>query len=130
METSASKVADGGMRIPCTSSTFIRAWLEVMRPIHRLTPKEMDVAAELIKRRYDLTKGISNPALIDKVLFNKETKDSIITKVGITDSHYKMVLHKLRQNGVIDGKKINPRYLPDWTPGKPFRWMFIFENEN
>lgn len=124
------KVADGGMIIPCKSSAFIRSWLEVMRSVHKLSKKEMDVAAALINYRFELAKSISDQSLIDKVLFSKETKEVIIQRENITADHFKMILHKLRENKVIIGKTVNPRYLPDFVPGKPFRWLFIFQNEN
>ena len=108
------KMADGGMIIPCKSSAFIRSWLEVMRSVHKLSKKEMDVAAALINYRFELAKSISDQSLIDKVLFSKETKEIIIQ----------------RENKVIIGKTVNPRYLPEFVPGKPFRWLFIFQNEN
>ena len=124
------KMADGGMTIPCKSSAFIRNWLEVMRPVHKLSKKEMDIAAALINYRFELAKSISDQSLIDKVLFSKETKEVIIQRENITADHFKMILHKLRENKVIIGKTVNPRYLPDFVPGKPFRWLFIFQNEN
>lgn len=132
MNTPAAKqkIADGAMTIPCTSATFIRNWLEVMRPVHKLSNREMDVAACLINKRYELKKKVNDPLLVDKVLFDRETKNAIIKELDITNSYFKMVLHELRKNNVIIGERVNPKYLPDFTPGKPFRWMFIFKNED
>lgn len=129
-QTQERKIAvDGAMRIPCKSSEFIEAWLEVMRPIHRLSPKEIEIAAAIIKKRNEFAQSVSDKSLINKLLFNKETKESIVRETNITMTHFKTILHKLRDKGLINGNMINPIYLPDWSPGRPFRWMFIFENE-
>lgn len=124
------KLADGGIVIPCTSDTFIRAWLEIMHPLHRLSNREMDIAAEIIKRRYRLAEGVSDSQLInvDKVLFSKDEKASIAKALGITPQFFRTTLQRLRACGIVQGNTVNPKYLPDWTPGKPFRWLFIFKN--
>ena len=131
MESSAKgkKVADGGMKIPCKSSEFIRAWLEIIRSVHKLTPKEMDVAAKLIEKRFELARDIKDQALIDKALFDKSTKGEIARASGVSMQHFKMVLHRLRERGIVVGNTVDMKYLPDWQPGKRFRWLFVFENE-
>ena len=120
---------DGLTIVPTSSKNFLRAWLEVMRPLHGLTQKEMDFAAILLQFRYDIAKKVSDPAMVDTILFDKEKKEDIANAAGISQSYMKMFLKRLRANGVIEGKRISLKYLPDWTPGKPFRWLFVFENE-
>ena len=132
MEQTAEKrkQADGGMVIPCKSSEFIRSCLEVMRPIHKLSSREMDIAAIILGRRYVIAEDTQNKENIDKILFNKDTKKSIAAEAGITMDHFKIVLHKMRKNDVIRGNSFNPIYTPEWHPGKTFRWVFVFRNDN
>lgn len=134
-ETVSRKPAiDGMVIVPTTNSNFIRTWLEVMRPFHHLTSKEMDFAAVMLEKRYEIASKIANPdknqAMIDRLLFDDETKEAIRTKVGITKSHMQVILHKMRTSGVIEDKKFSENYIPTWTPGKPFRMAIIFKNEN
>ena len=129
-EPSKKKVADGGMVIPCTSDTFIRAWFEVMRPIHKLPQKEMEIAAHIIKKRFALAEGVADKNLvnIDRLLLNKEGKQELCEELGVTPAYLRQVLSNLKRREVLIGDAVNPKYLPSWEPGKPFRWVFIFEN--
>ena len=124
------KVADGGMVIPCTSDTFIRAWLEVLRPIHKLSYREMNIAAHIINKWFILSREVKNREVInvDRLLLNKEGRKELCEELGITPTYLRMVLATLKRREVLIGDKINPKYLPNWEPGRPFRWVFIFEN--
>ena len=73
---------DNIVRIPSTTDTIFRRWLEFLSPFHHLTGREMDVATALLKERYALSKVISandllenkiNPRLIPNI---KEEKDT------------------------------------------------------
>ena len=127
--TEKKKLVDGGMVVPNRNSEFIRAFLEITKPYHKLSAREMDVAAVFIRRRYTIAAETSNADHIDKILFNKDTKKSVAAEAGITMDHFKTVLYKMRKHNVIQGNIINPTYLPNWQQGKPFRYMFIFNND-
>ena len=130
MNKDSVKLVDGATKIPNTSDEFIRTWLEIMRPIHKHTPTEMDFTAVLLKKRYEIAEKVDDPALVDKILFDEETKEIIRSEANISVSYMKIILHKLRQSGIIVEKRINLKYFPKWERGKPFRWMFIFKNED
>ncbi len=125
-----SKLVDGVVVIPTDNNSFFRAWLQVMRPIHKLTPKEMDFFAIMLKKRAKIASEIKDSFIIDSLLFKEESKAEMLKEAGITDSHMKIILHNLRKNNVLINKRVNPRYIPDWEEGKPFRLMFIFKNES
>ena len=64
----AKGVADNVIRIPCkASSNFFRHWFQFLTPFHHLTDREMEVAACLVKHRYELSKVILDNDLLDKV---------------------------------------------------------------
>ena len=123
------KSIDGITVVPTSSRDFLRAWLEVMRPLHGLTPKEMDFAAVLLQFRYNIAKKVEDPAMVDTILFNKDKKDEIAKAAGISTSYMKILMNRLRTAGLIKNRRFVSQYTPDWTPGKPFRWLFIFKNE-
>ena len=75
MNKDTSKLIDGVTVIPNKSKEFIRIWLEIMKPFHKLTPTEMDFTAFLLMKRYEIAKEIKDPAMIDKILFDEETKE-------------------------------------------------------
>ena len=120
--------AMGVTRIPNRDDEFFRAWLEVMRPLHNLASKEMDFAAAFLKKRYEIAKGTSDSRLVDKVLFDAETKKSVAKSIGISYSYMQYIFKKMRECGMIEGKSINWQFLPAYKEGEPVRWVFIFEN--
>ena len=118
----------GVTTIPNNDDEFFRAWLEVMRPLHNLASKEMDFAAAFLKKRYELAKTMTDSRLIDRVLFDSETKSAVANSLGISYSYMQYILKKMRECGMIKEKRINPQFLPAYESGKPLRWAFIFEN--
>lgn len=132
-ENSAQRpYVDGITNLPTRSSNFIRTWLEVMRPFHKLTSRQMDFAAALLEERYAIAERVTDKSLVDKLLFDEETKERIREKTGISKAYMHGILRTMRDNGMIigNGKKISPEYLPTWKKGKPFRMLFVFRNED
>ena len=125
-------LADGLANIETTNSNFLRFFLEVMRPWHHLAPREMDFAAALLAKRFEIAKTFKNKAdpSIDKLLFEEETKEEVMKKVGVAKAHMQVILRRLRENGVLEGKRVSPKYIPNWTEGKPFRMVFVFTNRD
>lgn len=123
-------LADGLVIIPTTSNNFLRSWLELMKPFHHLAPREMDFAAILLAKRYEISKSVSNQNMIDKLLFEEEMRNSIMEEAGVTKAHMQVILRKLRESGLLEGKKVARAYIPAWTEGKPFRMVFVFENKD
>ena len=129
-ESPKRPAADGFVIIPTTNSNFLRSWLEVMRPLHHLAPREMDFAAVLLAKRHEIEKEVTNQNLIDKLLFEEENKEAMMKEAGVTKMHMQAILRRLRENGFLEGKKIAKMYRPSWTEGTPFRMVFVFENKN
>ena len=118
----------GVTTIPNKDGEFFRAWLEIMRPLHNLASKEMDFAAAFLKKRYELAKTMTDERLIDRVLFDTDTKKAVAESLGISYSYMNYIFKKMKEGGIIVGKTIDPQYLPAYEPGKPVRWMFLFKN--
>ena len=119
----------GTTTIPNKSSEFFRAWLEVMRPLHNLASKEMDFAAALLSKRYELAKNIKEDRLIDRTLFSVETKKEVASSLDISYSYMQYILKKMRECGMLQGKSFSPTFLPPFREGEVARWLFIFKNE-
>jgi hypothetical protein len=127
-EQAKKPTVTGVTTIPNKDSEFFRAWLEVMRPLHGLASKEMDFAAAFLKKRYELAKTMTDDRLIDRVLFDAETKNAVAESLGISYSYMQYIFKKMRECGMIREKRINPQFLPAYEGGKQVRWMFIFKN--
>lgn len=107
------KKPDSVVLIPGDLNTFFRNWLEFLKPFHGLTGREMDLAAALIRHRYELSKVIKDSDILDRETLGEVTKKKILDDFDMSPPHYYALIGKLRKNKVIIGDKINPRFIPN-----------------
>ena len=86
-------------RVPCSlDKSFFRYWLMFLEPFHKLTKREIDVAASFVKQRYELSKVIKDSEILD------------------------------RKNKVIVDGKINPKFIPNINADNDaFQLLLLFE---
>ena len=101
--------------VPVKRDNFYKLWLTFMTPLHKLTAKSVEVAAELLKERKRLSKVISDTTVLYKNLFSVETKNYITSKCKITSSNYYVIMGKLRTAGFIIDNTINIKFIPDYN---------------
>lgn len=95
------------------STGFFRRWCEYMQPIIKLTNKETDLIAALLKQRYELSKVISDPTILDSQLMSSEVKKKVLAETGITLSHFHVLISTLKKKKVITSTGIEPRLIPN-----------------
>ena len=118
------------IRIPASiNKDFFRLWIEFLTPLHNLTCKERDVLAAFIKKRFELTKSVSDDTLIDKILFSRENVADVKKECNISNSYYKLVMVKLRKTKAISEGRINPKFIPKGLSfdDKSFQLLFFFD---
>jgi hypothetical protein len=109
---------------------FFRYWVEFLRPLHELTKREMDVLAEFLKVRYNMSREIINTDRLDRVLMSEEVKRDIRKTCGISAKHFQVIMSKFRKNGVIRDGKIHLNLIPTITDeGVGLMVHFDFKNE-
>lgn len=109
---------------------FFKTWVEFLKPVHKLTNKEMSVLAIFLKKRYELSKVIIDQDTLDNVLMSEEVKREIRLKCGISSKYFQIVMSKFRKNGVIQNNRIYPRLIPEMTDeGVGLMIQFNFRNE-
>ena len=121
------KMAGKALRIPCTKQSFLKVWFDLLRPVHRLTPTEMKVAAAFVEHWYALRKTISNEDQLNMILFSPKEKQKIYEEVGISYSHMRAAIIKLKQRGIIKNGRLNYQYIPIKEEGAPYRLIFILD---
>jgi len=109
--------------------SFYRWWCIFMKPFVNLTNKEIEVMACFLKIRWDLSKDISDPAILDTVLMGEMTKKKIIAECKITLPHFYVIMSNLRKHKVIIGNNINPRLIPNQRPDDNgyFQLLILFK---
>lgn len=103
--------------IPSSLDTdFFDWWCTLIKPFVTLTKSEIKVIAAFLKKRHELSKGISDPAILDSHLMSNEIRDKIIKDCGITIRHFYVVMSSLRKRGIIVNNIINPKIIPNIRP--------------
>jgi hypothetical protein len=70
-------------RIPCSITKFFKYWLLFTAPLHKLQNKEIDVLSIILKKRYELSKIITDQSTIDSFLFSRDIRDQILKEAKI-----------------------------------------------
>lgn len=92
---------------------FFKWWCIFLRPFVNLTDREVQVVSCLLKERYELSKCISDPVILDKMVMGEDTRQKIQKECKISPQHLCVVLNKLRKSKVIVNNMINPRLIPN-----------------
>lgn len=104
-------------KIHTDKKSIFRYWLEFLKPYHKLRNKEMEALALMLYYRYELSREISNPNIVDSVLFSTETRAKIRGDLGgMGQKVFNNLLTSLRGKGVVSKEnKINPVLIPNMT---------------
>lgn len=114
------------------TTDFFKQWCIFLRPLVKLTDREMDVISSFLKQRWELSKQILDPAILDTIVMSEETKKKVIDECNITLQHFYVVMSNLRKNNVIVNNVINPRLIPNIRKDDNgvFRLMILFKDTN
>ena len=100
-------------RVPCSlSDSFFKYWFMFWEPFHKLTKREIDVAASLVKTRYELSKVVKDEAILDKLIMSEDVKKKVREECNIQTQHFQVIMSNLRKHQVIKNGKINPIFIP------------------
>lgn len=109
---------------------FFKVWLEFLAPLHGLTNKEIDIAAEFLVKRHEISKSCSDNELIDKLLFSVEKKEEIRKKFDMTKTYFYTVITKFKQRNFIMNGRINPKFIPkSGTDKNIYQLLVVFDTK-
>lgn len=92
---------------------FFKWWCLILKPFIKLTNRERDVTANFLKQRYELSKTVSDPMILDTMIMSEPIKNKVIAECGITKAHFYVVMSNLRKGKIIVNDTINPRLIPN-----------------
>lgn len=119
---------DSVIKIPSTLNGFFRYWFEFLRPLHNLTQREIDVAAALVRHRYNLSKAITDEAILDKMSLSTDVRKQIMQECDIPPRYFNVVMSNLKKNKVIQEGRINPKFIPRIIEEKGnFQLLLLFD---
>lgn len=110
---------------------FFKSWCIYMRPIVKLSDKEIDIVACFLKQRWELSKVISDPIILDSQLMSNEVKDRVISECGITRQHFYVLMSSLKKHKVFTSAGINPRLVPNIRKNDDgiFQFLILFKDD-
>ena len=116
-------------RVPCSlSDSFFKYWFMFWEPFHKLTKREIDVAASLVKTRYELSKVVKDEAILNKLIMSEDVKKKVREECNIQTQHFQVIMSNLRKHQVIKNGKINPIFIPRIREGEnTLQLLFLFD---
>lgn len=108
---------------------FFKWWCVFLRPFIPLTERETDVVASLLRQRWELSKIIKDPSILDTMTMSGNTLDKVVEECKITKQHFYVVMSSLKKKGVINGH-INPRLIPNLKEEGVFKLTILFKENN
>lgn len=108
---------------------FFKWWCVFLRPFIPLTERETDVVASLLRQRWELSKIIKDPSILDTMTMSGNTLDKVVEECKITKQHFYVVMSSLKKKGVINGH-INPRLIPNLKEDGVFKLTILFKENN
>lgn len=93
-------------------SDFFEKWCTFLEPFVHLTPRENAVMASLLRHRYELSKEISDPTILDELLMSDRIKQEIIAECNITLQYFHVVISNLRKKKIVIDNAIHPKLIP------------------
>ena len=115
--------------LKCTETSFFRAWMEMLTPIHKLTAREKDVAARILIQYFKFKGKVPDPIVANELLWSQNSRRDMRESLGMSAAHFQMVLAKLRSPEVlflVDEYTINNKYIPSLREGEPRYLLGIY----
>lgn len=108
--------------------TFFKYWVEFLRPIHHLSPAEMQILSCLLRERYLLSKKVTDPDILDSLVFSTDIRRKILAECEISNVFLSTKLGKFRKQGIITNGRIYPKLIPNLKEGEAnFKLLLFFK---
>jgi hypothetical protein len=111
-------------------NNILQKWLSLTYPIHKLTDKEIDVAAIFLRKYFENKEKIINEELLNKVTFSTESKRSVREELNMTPTYFQIILRGLKEKEFIKNGLINPKFIPSFNSDGNILHLFILKNES
>jgi hypothetical protein len=72
--------------------------------------------AHYLKEHYDLSKVVTDDAILAQVLSSLNTKQKIMDACDLKPVNLQVILHKFRKANLMNEGKITPKLIPAVTP--------------
>ena len=81
-----------------------------------------------MQERYELSKHISDDAMLDELLFSSSRKQNIRSALDMSQLYFQGLMTSLRKKQVIVEGRLNPKFIPKGLKdGSSFGLLFEFD---
>lgn len=110
---------------------FFKQWCVFLRPFMKLTNKEIEVMASLLKYRDELSRTIPDQTVLDTLTMSDVVRSKVLKDCGITLQHFYVIMGNLRKNGIIKKNVIDPKVIPNirHTSDNYFQLLILFKED-
>lgn len=116
------------LKITTSIDSFFTKWLLFLKPFHGMTDRQISLAAQFLKARFELSKSISDETLLEENVMSDSTKKKAREALGVSPAFFQGLMGDLRKHHFIENGRINPMYIPKITPSQDtFIQMLLFE---
>lgn len=91
---------------------FFKYWVEFLRPLHKINPRDVEVMAMLLYKRHQLSKVIQDEKVLDTTLMSGKIRREIRNELNLSSNYFQVILKHLRDKKAIVGDHINPKFIP------------------
>ena len=89
--------------VPTSAEDFFKWWCIFLRPFVSLTNREVDIVATFLRIRWELSRHISDPAILDRLVMSEETRAKVREECKVTSQYLSVVMSNI----------LNPRLVPN-----------------
>lgn len=102
-------------------------WLEISKPFHRLKPQQQSILALFLYHHFKLKQDVTNSKILNKMLFDYDTKHEISEELGIDTQAIRNALTVFRKKGLVIDNTLSKSIIPKFTKeDKEFQIIFNF----
>lgn len=98
--------------INTTVKKFFRDWLIMTKTFHKLSKQQIDILALFLYEHYQLKKEVTNEKILNKILFDYDTKMKIKEEIDTTDASLQNTMTVFRKKGIIVEGKLSKLFIP------------------
>lgn len=111
-----SVTLDKAMKVKCSSmKDFYYNWMHMLRFKHNLTKRQMQLAAEFLNLRHELSDVIKDESVLEDITTSLESKKECRKRLNIKEDLFNVMWRRLKMSGFIVDGKINALYIPNIT---------------
>lgn len=91
-----------------------------------MTDRQIGLAAQYLKIRYELSKSISDEALLDEIVMSDSTKKKVREACNVSPAFCQGLISELKKRRFFEDGRINPMFIPKIAPAQTSFLLLLY----